>query len=406
MAGTAEILNKWSTAAALLSMAILGPDPREYALAAATFVSSVAVMILSGLVNKSTKKGGKGILPFALVVCLAMSLPVARSNGVSYEIWLFRGAVPFFTFLIFYFFAFTKDANFLFRFIILSCLAWACKVFIIIYMSDTFFADRYTTVTKDLLLPFNIIGIALLLFYPSIMSSKFRWTALLAMMVMTGLAGYRSQFAIVFVLFAIFILRELSYKRAMFALVSLGAGAFGFFYFLSTRSGEFLLQRMSGQANATADYGRMAEIEFAWDKFLSSPLYGVGLGTPIPPSVTFAGREAYLAGLFNTYGTSYHVTYMHNVVMYCLMSIGLVGTIAYFGTIFFNWGPMKKTSVLQNRFGVLLGLVALIAFNLVAATFTLLQWQVMVACLSAVAATRFVPAMHTSRSYQRVSAAR
>lgn len=299
-----------------------------------------------------------------------------------------RGATPFIFFAIFYFLVFADDAKFLIRLLYYSGVLWAAKVLVAVILADAGNILRFTTVTKDLLLPFNLLGLALVLFYPAFFSKKERWLGFSVFLLMTVMAGYRSQFGIVFLMLVIFVLRDLSQGRVLAVTVVLASCVAATLYFLSTEIGQFFILRLTGQIDVTADWGRVAERQFAMEKFLSSPIFGVGLGTSIPISVTFAGREAHAANLIEQYGHDYSVSYIHNIVLYCLMSFGLFGTFAYFGLIFLSWGKVRPNSILQDRFGVIIALGALIGFNLLAATFTLIQWQVLVACLCSLASAR------------------
>ncbi len=377
------------TGATILSLPLVEITPLENPYVFAVFVVFTGLMIVFNLKDGVTKKGGGIFFPALLSASILFSLPVAYLNGTDPMDWFMRGAVPFLFFLIFYIFAFAKDDVFIIRMLFYAGLVWAAKVLVLVAISDTLFAQRYTTVTKDLLVPFNLLGLAIVLYYPQYLPKLMRWLGLLAFVLMTLMAGYRSQFGIVFLMVMIYVFRDLSRGRAFAAASVLTIGSAAVFYFLSTPTGEYFIGRLTGGVEATADWGRYAEIRFALDKFLMSPVFGVGLGTPIPTGVTFAGREAYVQGLVTRYGAGYNVTYMHNIVMYCLMNLGLFGTFAYFGTVFLNWGRKRVQSVLPDRFGAIIALASLVGFNLVAATFTLIHWQVIVALLSALLAARF-----------------
>lgn len=379
---------KFPTAMALLSMPFVALAPLQNVYTLFVFLFCVSLMAVSRLSFRPIRPSGSLLYLMLFLFALIFSFPVAVLNGVSPTSWFMRGATPFLFFVIFYLLSFTCDARFLIRLLYYSGIVWAAKVLVTVALADYSDILRFTTVTKDLLLPFNLLGLALVLFYPVFLSKKERWLGFGVFLIMTIMAGYRSQFGIVFLMLIIFALRDLSRGRATAVVVGLTSCAAATYYFLSTEIGQFFMLRLTGQIDATADWGRIAERQFAVEKFLSSPIFGVGLGTSIPIDVTFAGREAYAFHLLERYGHDYSVSYIHNIVLYCLMSFGLVGTFAYFGLIFLSWGKVRSDSILQDRFGIIIALGALVGFNLVAATFTLLQWQVLVACLCSLASAR------------------
>src|SRR5690606_17658563 len=144
---------------------------------------------------------------------------------------------------------------------------------------------------------------------------------------MTVISGYRSHLAITLFMVAVYFLREFAKGRLVIPLAMGGLGALLFSYFLATAAGQDLVARVSDEVSD--DIGRPAEIEFAIEKFQSSPVLGVGLGTPIPPSVTFYGRESYARGLMRAHGFDYNVTYMHHIGFYSLMNLGVAGLGAF-----------------------------------------------------------------------------
>lgn len=350
-------------------------------------VNSLTMKIYSTAPHRTAPRNAAYKPAMLFLVLLLLSLPIAMLNGVSPRDWLLRGAAPYFLFFLVLFTIPTHDPRFLLRTIIAACMIWAANVAVTIALNFTGELTRFTGLTRDLILPYNLVGISILLFSRSSFTNRERFIGIAIMIAMTLAAGYRSQIMIVVVLFAIFILKELPRGRIFLPVAVVFTASVAGAFFVSTPAGQDFIFRLSFEA--TADWGRAAEIRFAIEKFQSSPVFGVGLGTAIPPSVTFAGRELYADGLIRRYGVDYNVAYMHNILFYTLMSFGLFGLLTYLAIFFRAVFVRKATAVMQDRSAAAWALISLFAFNLVAATFTLLQWQVLVACLTAMLGSYF-----------------
>ncbi len=213
------------------------------------------------------------------------------------------------------------------------------------------------------------------------------------MLGMTVGGGYRMQFILLLCLMSYFIYLKVLQRKfilpvlIVFALASAGS------YVLSTKLGDLIIERVT-ELKSEGDSSRVKEIKFAYNKFLMSPVFGNGLATPIPLEVTFYGRENYVKGVASNYDGKYtHVTYMHNIFMYLLMSTGLIGFISYLGFVFsplFSCLTNKCSFLNRNeKRSVGSALLLIIFFNASAATFTLFQYQILVATLVAILSGSF-----------------
>lgn len=361
-------------------MPFVAVAPLSRPIAFTVFIFACGILVLERLASQTFAARTRNLGAWIFLFLIFISLPIALANGVGARDWLFRGAFPFLFFFLALFFVPVREPRFLVRTIVQSSVIWACFVFFQIALNFEQDVARFTYLSRDLLLPYNLVAIPLLLFCSSYFSRLGRLAGVALFLSMTLAAGYRSHLLILGVVLAAFALSELRAGKVMFPLtIAAIVGALAA-WFVSTPAGMELIARAT--TAMSADLGRIAEARFAFEKFSSSPLLGVGLGTPIPPEVTFAGRESYSDKLLATYGADYTVAYMHNFLLYMLMSFGLIGTASY-AWLLLAGSRMSRAPLLRGpaRVGVLVSLLSILVFTLVAATFTLLQWQVLVATL-------------------------
>lgn len=137
--------------------------------------------------------------------------------------------------------------------------------------------------------------------------------------------------------------------------------------------------RMASEADDASDenlYARVAEYRVAWRKFLDAPLLGNGLGT------SHVIRYPIGHGEFR----EERVGYVHNWVLYFLMTGGVVGLLGYA----FVLGGSGLKSMLScgetTALGFVTGTIALLAsYGLFFAVFRLISFNVLVAMCWAVA---------------------
>lgn len=134
-----------------------------------------------------------------------------------------------------------------------------------------------------------------------------------------------------------------------------------------------------------SDTARLLEIKFAFAKFLESPIVGMGLAYPVPSSLIYHGKEQELARLEAARGKKYpYVFHVHNFVANVAMTMGLVGItalamIAIGSVLAFRRGWREPA-----RLSAFTGLTGLAVFSLVEPSYTLPQFNLMIAALAAV----------------------
>jgi hypothetical protein len=385
----------WKPAyATAMVAAVFSPlNPKTAPIAPIVVVLSVGLLVLIGVLRLLTAQGMRtpaissfGLCAFFAVI--AISLPVALLQGTSARDWLFRGATPL-LFLGTYFLLpirTTDDARFVMRTLLVVCFVWAGKILLTLLADVSLLGEnRWTGLAKDLLLPFNVLACAFL-FFDSRISAKWRWVGLPLFLVLTVGAGYRSQLLLLGIMVVWSLrssapMRRLITVSAMIGLATAGA-------VVGAAIGPGGLGERFAELGSETESGRAHEIRYAFGQFASSPLFGKGLGFPIPVEVTFAGREQYMRRIASREGNYGSVAYMHNIVMYLLMTTGVLGLSAFVmfvGGAFWRGGALL---VAEERRACQWALGLLLSFTLAAATFTLFQYDLLVASLVAVLAAR------------------
>ncbi len=348
------------------------------------------------------------------MLSIAISFPVAMHNGTSLFDWALRGAAP----LVFFGFFFIvpvnseDDTRFVVRAILAASAVWSgFAVYDLIGVLPLLSTLRWTILSAQLLLPFNVIGIALILFGSRVFPDPLRYVLLFILAILTLGAAYRSQEIIIagfLVIFcAQFALGHVGRRHAIATAVTIAASVIVItainvslpaasndrIFEIGGRRVDVLLSRDQPLAPARAqpffmkqaDTGRLLETQFALEKFLESPLVGKGLAYPVPSNLIFHGKEQELARLEAAHDKKYpYVFYVHNFVANVAMTMGIVGLtalamIATGAALSFSRGWRQPA-----RFGAFAGLAGLAVFSLVGAQYTLPQFNLMIAALAAV----------------------
>jgi hypothetical protein len=370
-------------------------NPKDVPVAVAFVLAAFGVLCCARLMSREQLPHGLSSLGLVLFfTAIAISLPIALLNDITFRDWLFRGLVPFSFLGVFFLLPIhtESDARFVIRALVFVSLLWSAKVGYAI-LSDGDVMRRWTTITLDLLFPYNIVAICLLLFDRTCFSKSWRRFGLLIFFTLTVGGGYRIQLLIVGALVAYYLVSHLSGGKRLVAVGGLACLAVGAGFFLSSRQGEDLIYRFDDQ-RSSGDSARMREISYALERFLESPIVGNGLVCPIPVEVAFFGREDYLAGVERQQDDYTHVAFLHNIVMYLLMNLGVLG---FLGFSLFVLGASRGFVSESKRCPVVTGnsriacqcaLWSILAFNLTAATFTLFQYDLLVGSLVCILAAR------------------
>jgi hypothetical protein len=356
------------------------------------------------------------------MLAIAISFPVALHFGTSAFDWAFRGAAPL-AFLSTFFFLPIKsdqDVTFVQDTTLVACGIWAA--WIILQLAPNYAVlpfERWTGHSSDLLIPFNLVGIALVLFR----RQPINWASgilLFVLLVLTVGAGYRSHFTIVALMLiggSIYkaLIRDYRWIATVSILTTLALVPFGTLAIMDLKQpgaapkiqapvnqpppsdGQLPLtdqeapppidQRAPNDIAigvAVGDEGRALESRFALQQFLESPLFGKGLSYPISSEFIFRGQEAYRAELERKHGKVYsHVYYVHNFIVYIAMTMGLLGLSAIALIIVGCW---KAAFARRNNVAAGVAITTLLVFSIVAATFTLPQFNILIASLAALLA--------------------
>ncbi len=342
--------------------------------------------ILNGAkVTRSTPTLGAAVL----FVSVVASLPMAIWNGVSLRDWLFRGSAPLLFMFVYFILPLrsNSDIQFVRKTLIMCCFVWAGKIIWSVNLAEVM-AVRWTTMNRDLFLPYNLVAVSSFLLEPERYRLAVRVPGILLFVVLTVGGGFRTQLVLLFVLISVSLLnpRKRFSLTPLLATVVLAGAAY---LYTSTGGGQSALVRfldLPREVNSS----RAKEIEFAAERFLESPIFGKGLGYPIPVNVTFYGREGYLYGIRGGNTEYEYVTYLHNSVMFVLMTLGLLGLTGM--SLFIGGALLYKREhaallVGNARRACWWGLVTVLASTLTAATINLFQFNLLVGSLAALLAT-------------------
>ena len=342
-----------------------------------------------------------GLWLFAFLAIIGVSCVTASIWQTPFHLWL-RAALPFF-FLVFFFPLLDLAARYR-RIVItamhLGCFAWLANISLFAGSAVPLVldgeAERITHVTEmwsAFQLPFGLVGLILTLFCPSPPLRTIRWPLAAAFTLVPFLAVSRGQIVIVVFTWLFFLRLVQRERRLQWILPVTAIGACVAFAILHTA----LLGSVSARfAETGSDSGgsRKAEIQYAMEEFVRSPLLGKGLGHQIPVDVTFSGDFETLARV-----DVQSVGYMHNVVAYLLMNLGAPGLIAYLGFALAPLGAGRllwsKHSLSESRAAKLIMFSLLLWFCLQAA-FRLIQSNLLLAAAVAVLAAE---TRHPDRGY-------
>lgn len=407
----------WRTAfaALLIGSVALSEDPHNHP--AALVLTGVSACALAALGFRSALKTDRNLVSagFALfMLAIAISLPVAIHNGTSPYDWALRGAAPL-AFLAFFFFIPVRnedDAVFVVRAMLAATLVWSGLVaYDLAGVLPLISTLRWTILSGQLLLPFNVTAVALILFGPRVFPDPLRYLLLSVLAVLTLGAAYRSQEIIIAgflaVFCALFASGHIGRRHAIATAVAIAAAVIVLaviragvpiasndrIFEIGGQRVDVLLSREQPATPARTqpffvkqtDTGRVLETRFALEKFLESPLVGKGLAYPVPSGLIFHGKEQELARLEAAHGKKYpNVFYVHNFVANTAMTMGLVGltALAMMAVGAVLW--FRRTWRQPARLGAFVGLTGLAVFSLVGAQYTLPQFNLMIAALAAI----------------------
>ena len=329
------------------------------------------VLLFAGWLTRLTIPANPSSIALVLFFCVVIvSLPVALLWGTNPRDWLLKGAAPF-LFLSAYLFTpvrSDKDARFIATAFLVGAFVWAGKIIVTILFSDQSLLGRWTTISNDLGYPWALAAIPILL-----MGQWPRWVKIVGLPLFTALiigGAFRMELLLLAMFLAFYFARSflLQHLRVIAVLTVFFVAAL--VSWISTEHGLDTIERFDS-VQSGADAGRWAEMSFAYNAFLESPILGKGLAYPVPLRVTYAGRLETLKRLTGQLEGFSSVPYIHNSVMYLLMTLGPIGLLSYG---LFILGSLKGRMRLP--------LFMAFASSLTSITITLFQFHLIIVALA------------------------
>jgi hypothetical protein len=371
----------------MLAAGVMPLVPDEISFFSVFFVVAFAAWCLDALRSrmrgKKPKSRATAIALSVFFASILLSFPIALSNGVPPGEWV-RGALPFCFLLVYLLFPAlgAKDGQFVLGTLVFTVLCWLVKN---LARSLGEFAaggaSRITYLNADFGIPFALVGLPLLLFFVSRrrpLTSAIFGVCLLLLVIATG---YRSQAIIAVALWVAYVALQRRRRRLIFGVATLAVGAAAFTVFAGSRFGDEYLARF-GDFESEVQSSRAVEALYAVQKFRQSPLVGKGLGFPVPIAI-------------NSFGVTDapppdqpdHVGYIHNVWLYLLMDLGVIGLAAYlalFGSVVM--AGLRRKAREDVQIAAAATLVALLIYFTVEAAFRVIQVNLVLGSLCAVLA--------------------
>lgn len=325
------------------------------------------------------------------VIMVGGSLVWGLMGGVTVNQWV-RGAVPF-CFLLFLFTIDRNEPDAASRMVRYVCLASALWLFRV--LAELLFligADRYVYAARltgqivDSVIPFGLVALPFIL--GGVYKTRYGTHFLLGigLFLITLLAGYRSQSAIVLVQCGVIAARALTRPTQMARLVALVVGMVALVLFFGEQAGRAIVERFQS-TNAEFESSRLSEWKYALSQFATKPVLGWGIGWQVPAEVTFEGAmETLLADGVELPSSA---GYVHNVTGYLIMDLGLAGLLLYYGFYLSAAarGLMRKpadAAARNLRIMTWLSLVSILVYFQVQAAFRLIQVNLLIVAMLAI----------------------
>jgi O-antigen ligase len=324
-----------------------------------------------------------------LLFCLS-SYFTAYSFGTSFADWA-RAAVPF-VFMTFFWLVRIDDKDdvtFTIDIILTSCLIWSTKI---VFLSAYAFLDdqsnilsRLTFATLDAALPFGIVGCICSLYLSGGIYVRFRYLLFIYFLIFVIAVGYRAQIFILLCVLAAFLFELKWRNRLIFLSILLASLAVGVVGLRDVPAVALLTERISNIGEDSADSARQLERKFGLDQFYDSPIVGKGLGFQVPAALSFNDD---IAALLSTTDRD-TVGYLHNILVYLLMDLGLVGLTlygSYWIAVLFTPRRIAEGRATRGLIAVILGMGV---FFMTSASFRSIQTvALMSVCAAALTASK------------------
>jgi len=257
-----------------------------------------------------------GIIMFVFVV-LPINVLVGLINDIGLS-ELIRGAIPFIFLLTYILFCQLSDdiKENIPRLLLVSAATWAISTLLLNFSAFLGVMQgniaRLTYSATSMLIPFGLVGLILLM-YEKKASNTFKITFLVIFILLIVTSGYRSQLGLTLAAIA-FRYRSVLNIRSLLAMTAM-AIIFVLYFSYNPNYLNLMLDRIR---YSSGDDVRYLEIAYAWSIFKEYPIFGGGVGYPVPIAVT---RPLSALGLFEVDT----VPYIHNFSAYILMGFGSLG---------------------------------------------------------------------------------
>jgi len=362
-------------------------DPRAIAFVV-SFVTLMSLWAVRRVYVGTLPNTHAGVALAGFLALVAMSAPIALIFGTNLLDW-FRGAVPFF-FLVVFFPAYElarRSPHWVLQALSVAAILWLASTLVAtahaipaVVRGDVQRITHAVEAWWAYQLPYAMVGLAMVLFSPTNWLGKARWPLAVMFTLMPVLAVSRGQIAAVSLLWAVYLLRQRGKRRIRALSAALLAAAIVGPVIWATELRTAMGERFATTGSRQSDSSRLAEIRYALDQFVQSPVFGKGLGHQIPAAITFGGDwELVAAAGVDTVG------YMHNVAAYLLMDLGALGLAAYAAFIVpglrAGW-RLRGTS--PEAAAALAAIVCLLWWFSIQAAYRLIQSNLLLAMLVAV----------------------
>ncbi|MEQ8450897.1 MAG: O-antigen ligase family protein [Alphaproteobacteria bacterium] len=413
---------------ALIAAALMGDAPQRHPIAVLIAGAALAALAAMWIMRPTIPRNVVSYALLAFLASIAISLPVALANGTTVFDWAFRAAVPLSLMGVFFLVPIETEEgqSTVLRVILAACVAWAAlSIWQLSGRTDLIWSYRWTSLANNMIVPFNLVAVAILLFGRNLVSPRMTWLLLIVFGLLTVGGGYRSHILIVIgllVAFAVSLPFVTEYRRRATPVVLIAALSIAPFYvsgmwmqnmevgeyeekiaaenppaakpdepeappatkappaaIVKVEAGIPWLRKFLG----SRDGSRVLEIEYAYRNFMESPLVGKGLAFPIPSEIHFYNNLDYLRRLEAAYGKTYPRVYMmHNFPASIAMTMGLMG-LASLGVFFIGLlvHALKGGATAAPAFAAI---AAICVFSLISAAWTLPQFSLLIGTLAAV----------------------
>lgn len=399
----------------LLASVFCADTPQTHPFAVAIMGAALAWLVVQSFIARTVTPNLVSIGFGSLLLVLLISLPVALLNGTTFFDWALRGFAPLAFLFVFFLIRIRdqSDVNFVVGAILAATTLW-CLLVCVDLAPDykQLVSVRWTLLSSQLLLPFNLAGIALIVLGGRSFANRLLVPLLVILLVLTLGAGYRSHLALVLFFFAVAALlavfgyvsaRRLTLMSAVLVvllplpilLANLPSSAIdkGAEWSKQTSPSSMLSAALKNRG----DVGRKLEFEYAVSQFLDAPVFGKGLSYRVPSELIFNGQAVELAQIEKEHGKKYpFVFYTHNSLGYLIMTTGLAGlgacALILAGLLRATWtaGTVVPRS---ERIASCVAIASLCAFSFISATYLLPQFNIVIGALCAIVAagdsTRF-----------------